>query len=159
MVVQTLDRIPGPAGLIGLHIGARNVQEFFPRGVDVIELELDHLRIVCSLEPSFWQDRPEIHDLRLSSWLESKRSSGKLSAKPAAVALIRSGESSFRLSISNVADEPDGSMDVPGIAYVEQITSPLEAVDRRKRNVERQPERRKVARLKSDELPTTAAAS
>ena len=97
MVVQTLDRHPGHAGVVGLHIGTVNVQQYFPHRVDQVELELDHLCIVCLLEPSFWEDRPEIHDLRLSSWLESKRSSGKLGSHAAPVAMIPSGDHAFRL--------------------------------------------------------------
>jgi hypothetical protein len=161
MVVQTLDRHPGHTGLVGLHIGALNVQQYFPPHIDLVELELDHLRIVCFLEPSFWLDRPEIHDLRLSSWLESKRSSGKLAANPAPVAMIPSGERTFRLQIL-VNEESDHSSqqslaNIPAVAYVSQVASPLEALDRRKQDSERKPERRKVARLKSDEFPSLTA--
>ena len=157
MVVQTLDRHPGHAGVVGLHIGAINVQQYFPHRVDQVELELDHLCIVCPLEPSFWEDRPEIHDLRLSSWLESKRSSGKLGAHAAPVAMIPSGKHSFRLQLI-VKDESDHSLTGnPPVVYVSQVPSPLEAVDRRKHDSERKPDRRKVARLKSNELASSSA--
>jgi len=62
-----------------------------------VELELDHLRIVCTLHPQFWDDDPEIHDERLLSWLEAKRMNGKLDQSPAPIAMIRAGEHTFRL--------------------------------------------------------------
>jgi hypothetical protein len=159
MVVQTLNRHTGHTGAVGLHIGATNVQQYFPRHLELVELELDHLCIVCPLEPSFWQDRPEIHDMRLSSWLESKRSSGKLASSSAPVALIPSGHHSFRLQLT-VLDETDHSPAAnPGIAYVSQMASPLSALDRRKRRSEHKPERRKIVRLKSNELPASPASN
>jgi hypothetical protein len=82
---------------MGLHVGRGNVQAFFPPERKTVELELDHLRIVCSLPPSFWTDRPEIDDARLSSWLASKRDSGKLANHQAPVALIPLGPHAFRL--------------------------------------------------------------
>lgn len=94
MVVQTQDKCQG---VVGLHVGSVNVQEFFPPDVEMIELELDHLRIVCHLAPSFWLDHPEIHDVRLSSWLESKRCCGKLAVHLAQVAMIPCGKHAFRL--------------------------------------------------------------
>lgn len=81
----------------GLHVGDGNVQRLFPPDVPQVELELDHLCIVCSLEPGFWEGEAEIHDERLVSWLESKRISGKLDSVPAPVALIPAGEHAFRL--------------------------------------------------------------
>ena len=158
MVVQTLDKHSGHAGLIGLHVGSSNVLQYFPRDVDLVELELDHLCIVCPLEPSFWEDRPEIHDLRLSSWLESKRGSGKLAANSAPVAMIPSGLRSFRLQIITRDDSDRLFAETPTVAYASQIASPLKALDRRKRDQERQPERRRVGKLKGNEIPSTAAA-
>jgi hypothetical protein len=84
-------------GMTGLHIGDGNVQRLFPPDVPVVELELDHLRIVCTLEPEFWEGEPEIHDERLVSWLESKRMSGKLASRPVPVAMIPVGDHAFRL--------------------------------------------------------------
>jgi hypothetical protein len=84
-------------GMTGLHIGDGNVQQLFPPNVPTVELELDHLRIVCTLEPEFWEGEPEIHDERLVSWLESKRMNGKLASVPAPVAMIPAGEHAFRL--------------------------------------------------------------
>ena len=158
MVVQTLERHPGHTGLIGLYIGSVNVKQYFPRGVDFVELELDHLRIACDLDPSFWGDRPEIHDLRLSSWLEAKRVSGKLSSSSAPVAMIPSGKSSFRLQMV-VRDESDhhALTVVPTVPYAAQVPSPLAAVDRRKRSGGRSPERRKVVKMVGNDLPALAA--
>ena len=83
--------------MTGLHIGDGNVQRLFPPDVPAVELELDHLRIVCTLEPEFWAGEPEIHDERLVSWLESKRMNGKLAARPAPLVMIPAGENAFRL--------------------------------------------------------------
>jgi hypothetical protein len=94
MVVQKHSR---RQGLTGLHVGDGNVQQLFPPDVPVVELELDHLRIVCTLEPNFWNGDPEIHDDRLVSWLESKLMNGKLAATPAPLAMIPSGDHAFRL--------------------------------------------------------------
>jgi hypothetical protein len=162
MVVLTQHRRPG---VVGLHIGAGNVREYFPRDVETVELELDHLCILCTLEPSFWQDRPEIHDLRLSSWLEAKRNSGKLGAQPAPVAMIPNGKCSFR--VQPVSKEELGQADrseigPPGVTYFSPTVSPIALLDRRKHTVPRNPERRKVARIKTDdrqrdERPAAAA--
>ena len=94
MVVRSQSR---RQGLTGLHVGDGNVQQLFPPDVPVVELELDHLRIVCTLGPKFWDGDPEIHDDRLVSWLESKRMNGKLAATPAPVIMIPSGDHVFRL--------------------------------------------------------------
>ncbi len=81
----------------GLHVGDGNVQRLFPPDVPAVELELDHLRIVCTLEPEFWEGEAEIHDERLVSWLESKRMSGKLASIPAPLIMIPAGDHAFRL--------------------------------------------------------------
>jgi hypothetical protein len=97
MVVLNEQKQNKRKGMTGLHVGEGNVQRLFPPDVPVVELELDHLRIVCTLEPEFWTGQPEIHDERLVSWLESKRSNGKLASMPAPVAMIPAGEHAFRL--------------------------------------------------------------
>ena len=84
-------------GTTGLHIGEGNVQRLFPPEISIVELELDHLRIVCTLKPDFWDGAPEIHDARLDSWLNAKRMSGKLAPAPAPLAMIPSGDHAFRL--------------------------------------------------------------
>jgi hypothetical protein len=83
--------------MTGLHVGNGNVQRLFPPDVPSVELELDHLRIVCSLQPEFWDGEPEIHDERLISWLETKQAQGKLGPRPAPVAMIPAGEHAFKL--------------------------------------------------------------
>jgi|SRR5450631_963700 hypothetical protein len=87
----------GSLGMTGLHVGKGNVQQLFPPEVPQVELELDHLRIVCMLQPEFWDGEPEIHDERLVSWLESKRMNGKLASRPAPVAMIPAGDHAFKL--------------------------------------------------------------
>ncbi len=156
MVVQTQDRHPGHAGAVGLHIGAINVQQYFPRDWELVELELDHLRIVCPLEPSFWQDQPEIHDQRLSSWLESKRMSGKLAAKGAPVAMIPCGKYAFRLQIMNKDESDHALTPPPATAYFSPTVSPALLLERRKHTAAVKPDRRKVARIKGDERPSSA---
>jgi len=94
MVVKTKS---GRLGMTGLHVGDGNVQRLFPPDVPVVELELDHLRILCTLEPEFWNGNPEIHDERLIAWLESKRTNGKLAPRPAPVVMIPAGDHAFRL--------------------------------------------------------------
>ena len=156
MVVETQDRHTGHAGVVGLHIGALNVQQYFPRDVEMVELELDHLRIVCPLEPSFWQDRPEIHDHRLSSWLEAKRNSGKLGLQAAPVALIPSGEHAFRLQIIT-REEVDYSLTgPPATAYFSPTVSPTALLERRRHTSPVKPDRRRVAKLKVNERPSPA---
>lgn len=81
--------------MTGLHVGDGNVQRLFPP--DVPELELDHLRIVCTLKPEFWEGESDIEDERLVFWLESKRMSGKLAPRPAPIALMPAGDHAFRL--------------------------------------------------------------
>jgi len=83
--------------MTGLHVGDGNVQRLFPPDVPIVELELDHLRIVCTLGPEFWAGEPEIHDERLVSWLESKRMNGKLAPTPAPIVMIPAGDHAFRL--------------------------------------------------------------
>lgn len=174
MMVQTLDRHPGSSGLIGLHIGAMNVKEYFPHDADTIELELDHLCIVCSLQPTFWLDKPEIQDVRLSCWLESKRTSGKLSPNSSSVALIPNGNRSFRLQIL-VKDEKETAVSAaseipqpvvskaPTVVHIPKTTHAVTSTvvtDRRRCSIEHSPERRKkVARLDVDEFASATAAN
>ena len=94
MVVHTQAR---NCGLVGLQISNEQAREFFPPETTHIEIQLDDLRILCPLPPSFWQDRPEIRDFRLSAWLESKRTSGKLARGAAELALVPTGTGTFRL--------------------------------------------------------------
>jgi hypothetical protein len=156
MVVQTQDRHTGHAGAVGLHIGADNVEQYFPRDVEMVELELDHLRIVCQLEASFWQDQPEIHDHRLSSWLESKRNSGKLGLQAAPVAMIPSGEYSFRLQMMTKEEVDYSLTGPPATAYFSPTVSPAALLERRRHSSAMKSERRKIGKLKINEPPPPA---
>jgi hypothetical protein len=161
MVVQTQEQQTGQSGAVGLHIGIANAKQYFPRELESIELELDHLRIVCPLEASFWQDRPEIHDHRLSSWLESKRNSGKLGPRAAAVVMIPCGKCAFRLQMVS-KEETDRMFAPPALPdYFSPTVSPVVILDRRKRSLGndmgRKPERRKVVKLRSDDRASASA--
>jgi hypothetical protein len=84
-------------GVTGLHVGMNNVRRYFPKHISVIELQLDHLQIQCGLQPDFWQDHPDIYDPRLCAWLEAKRFQAKPGQPQVPLAMIPSGENSFRL--------------------------------------------------------------
>jgi hypothetical protein len=94
MVVRTQSK---GLTVTGLHIGINNVRRYFPRRIAVIELHLDHLLIQCGLSPDFWHDRPEIHDPRLCTWLEAKNFRGNSNRTPLPMAMIPTGDNSFRL--------------------------------------------------------------
>lgn len=81
----------------GLYVGAQNVRRYFPKRVSTIELQLDHLRIECGLEPDFWNGQPEIHDPRLCLWLESKQFKQKECRTPMPLAMMPAGDHSFTL--------------------------------------------------------------
>jgi hypothetical protein len=97
VVVKTQKDLAGAPRILGLHVGTRNARQYFPKHSNAVELHLDHLVIVCTLSPAFWDGKPEIYDERLSSWLHSKRDSGKLSSQPSTITLIPNGEGSFRI--------------------------------------------------------------
>lgn len=167
MVVRTQEKHPDHRGLVGLHIGALNVQEHFPHGLQTIELELDHLRIVCPLEPSFWSDSPVIHDQRLSLWLEAKRTTGKLAGKSAPVTLIPlDGGQAFRLQLMS-KEEAERAMEVQEVKTTTTVimgkpVRPGVLLERRQHDAEHGPERRRPARHKllnlgGDERSSVAA--
>jgi hypothetical protein len=82
----------------GLSVGANNVRRYFPKNILIIELYLDYLQIQCGLEPSFWQDQPEIRDPRLCVWLEFKYPTRKPDQTfPVLLAMIPAGKNSFRV--------------------------------------------------------------
>ena len=81
----------------GVEVGAGNVRRYFPRQIEAIELELDHLQIQCSLAPGFWEGAAEIRDRRLGAWLESKNFHGRRGESPVPLAMIPSGKNCFRL--------------------------------------------------------------
>ena len=94
MVVRTQSK---GREITGLQVGVNNVRRYFPKGTQIIELELDHLQIQCCLGPDFWQDQPEIHDPRLGAWLESKNFHQRPSREPVPLSMIPNGKNSFRL--------------------------------------------------------------
>jgi len=83
--------------MTGVHVGVDNARRYFSRDSAVVELELDHLRIQCGLNPGFWLDQPEIDDPRLCAWLESKRLNTRLDQPPFPLAMIPNGKNAFRL--------------------------------------------------------------
>lgn len=82
----------------GLYVGVNNVRRYFSKRIQVVELQLDHLRIQCGLAPGFWNGQPEIHDPRLRDWLESKHFHDRPCRTPVPLALIPSGKNSFKLA-------------------------------------------------------------
>src|SRR5579863_6649763 len=84
----------GTAGT-GLMIGAANVRRYFPKSTSAVELRLDDLQIQCTLEPDFWQGRPQIHDPRLSVWLEFKVGRGRGGRPPTQLSMVPSGADTF----------------------------------------------------------------
>ena len=93
-------------GITGLNVGISNVQRYFPREVQFVELQLDHLQIQCDLAPAFWQGKPEIYDPRLCAWLESKHLNGKPGRPPMPLALIPAGKNAFRVRAVTAAAHP-----------------------------------------------------
>jgi len=93
-------------------VGAYNARRYFPKHVAAIELQLDHLRIQCGLSPEFWRGQPEIHDRRLCAWLELKQFHGKSCRSSMPLAMIPSGENSYKLgptSLNGSAKQRHGS--------------------------------------------------
>ena len=94
MLVKT-HRSGGPH--TGLLIGAANARRYFPPRAQTIDLMLDGLQIQCTLSTDFWQDRPEIHDPRLSAWLEFKVARVRRGRAPIELSLVPSGTNTFVL--------------------------------------------------------------
>jgi hypothetical protein len=90
----------------GLHIGARNVRRYFPKGTREIELELDGLQIQCGLPREFWNGRPEIHDPRLCEWLDFKVLHRIGERKQVKLAMTPAGKSVFRLRAEVLREDP-----------------------------------------------------
>jgi hypothetical protein len=106
MVVKT--QLEG-SEVTGLHVGARNVRRYFPKGIRVIELELDGLQIQCGLPPEFWNGRPEIHDPRLCEWLDFKVVHRLGERKQVKLAMMPTGKSVFRLRSETQKADPFSS--------------------------------------------------
>ena len=112
MVVKT--QLTG-GEVTGLRVGVRNVRRYFPRGVRVIELQLDHVQIQCGLSPEFWDGRPEIHDPRLCEWLDFKIIHRLEERKEVTLAMTPAGKNTFRLRSS--------VMEGDGMAGIEAVTT------------------------------------
>jgi hypothetical protein len=82
----------------GLYVGSDNARRYFSKRKRQVELELGHLRILCGLNPPFWQDKPAIEDPRLCNWLETKHPQQGPSQTEIPLELIPSGKNSFRLA-------------------------------------------------------------
>jgi hypothetical protein len=81
----------------GLLIGVAHAQRYFSRPTQAIDLLLDGVRIQCTLSADFWQDRPEIHDSRLSAWLEFKVAGARRVRTPSELTLVPAGANAFVL--------------------------------------------------------------
>lgn len=79
----------------GLLVGEANARRYFSKRSASIELQLDDLHIQCKLEPDFWKGRPEIHDPRLSGWLEFKAGRRESGREPMQLAMVRCGADTF----------------------------------------------------------------
>jgi hypothetical protein len=95
----------------GLVVGQSNVRRYFPRKVEAINLQLDHLLIQCGLAPRFWDGEPEIHDPRLCLWLESKQSRKSNSRASVPLYMVPTGEGAFTLGFS----KPESQAHEPSI--------------------------------------------
>lgn len=83
--------------ITGLRVGTCNVRRYFRRDLEAIDLELDHLRIRCALQASFWHGRPEISDPRLCAWLQNKFSRERPSGSPKSLEMVSTGDG-YRLT-------------------------------------------------------------
>jgi hypothetical protein len=80
---------------IGLQIGTANTRRYFRKRTPTIDLRLDDLEIRCTLSPDFWAGRPEIHDPRLSEWLEFKVGRRRPGLDPMLLTMVPSGVDTF----------------------------------------------------------------
>ena len=79
----------------GLHIGAGNARRYFRKHAPSIDLKLDDLQIQCTLSPDFWDKHPEIHDPRLSEWLNFKVGHSGPGRDPMLLTMIPSGADTY----------------------------------------------------------------
>lgn len=85
--------------ITGIRMRLSDVRRHFPSDLKAVDLELDHLRIRCDLDASFWLDRPQISDPRLCVWLEEKLFWCKISTQPV-LQMVRAGDS-YRLQLDS----------------------------------------------------------
>lgn len=93
----------------GLLIGEANARRYFSRRKPCIELRLGDLHIQCTLSPDFWQGHPEIHDPRLSVWLEFKIGRRAASREPIFLSMVPAGSDSFVVRPSDKPSESFGA--------------------------------------------------
>ena len=105
----------------GLHIGEANARLYFSRRATSIELRLDDLHIQCALGPDFWRGRPEIHDARLSVWLNFKLGRRTDGRGPLVLSLIPTESGAFILR-----PETDARLE----AFGAEVTKPRHADSR-----------------------------
>jgi hypothetical protein len=75
--------------------GRANARRYFRKRAQSIDLKLDDLEIQCRLSPDFWDGRPEIHDPRLSEWLDFKAGRGRSGPTPMLLTMVPSGVDTF----------------------------------------------------------------
>ncbi len=101
MVVQTVSKDHLGTGLL---VGSDNVRRYFTKGITTIILHLGHLDIQCELAPEFWDGCPEIHDDRLSCWLESIHLHRRSSRASIALAMVPAGGNVYCLQAHSVTE-------------------------------------------------------
>jgi hypothetical protein len=109
--------------ITGLYVGVNNVRRYFPKNLETIDLELDHLRIQCGLKPHFWKGQPEIHDPRLCEWLELKQFHGKGCRSSMPLAMIPSGEHSFTLGPASLDGHGRARRKTNGAGTAEKVVT------------------------------------
>ena len=124
MFVKALSKSRGVTGLL---VGTSNACRYFPQDIYTIELEIGHLKIQCNLDKEFWSTSPEIHDPRLSAWLESSYMHSNVARTPVSLTLISSGKSSFRLESVHRA----GTVHKREMAKVIQMPSEMQIMRRK----------------------------
>lgn len=102
----------------GLLIGKANARRYFRKRCPSIELRLGDLHIQCTLNPDFWQGRPEIHDPRLSEWLKFKGDRNRSGREPMPLTLEPIGAGKFVL-LSEAAS--------PYQAFGSEVSKPVHA--------------------------------
>lgn len=107
MVVHTLRRDHNAACLL---VGSDNVRRYFPKETMAIGLYLGPLHIQCELAPGFWHDCPEIHDTRLSAWLESIHLHRRSDKSSIALAMIPVGTNVYRLQTISLIELEEEKM-------------------------------------------------
>jgi hypothetical protein len=109
MLVQTRTK---DGRIVGLHIGADNVQQYFPASQSTIELVLGHLHIHCELAADFWRGQPEIYDARLADWLEAKFRCSRQPGGCVTLVLAEAGDGCYRLELPHTS-KPEEPMAAP----------------------------------------------